>query len=98
MIDLGVLEAHGLFNGPLFSALSEKNIFNQPNINKFLELGKNYWHEARVTIQNLFAKGDTTLQNIHFKDSFTYDCKSAKMLLPIKIGDYTDFFSSKNHA
>ena len=23
---------------------------------------------------------------------------TAKLLLPVKIGDYTDFYSSKNHA
>jgi fumarylacetoacetase len=33
-----------------------------------------------------------------FKDSFTYDVKSVKMCMPVAIRDYTDFYSSKNHA
>ena len=63
-----------------------------------MSLGKEAWHEARVTIQKLFSKGDTTLMEIAFKDLFTYDFKSVKMCMPVDIRDYTDFYSSKNHA
>lgn len=50
VIDLAVLEQHGVFNGPLFSALARKDIFHQSACNDFMDLGKDYWHEARVTI------------------------------------------------
>jgi fumarylacetoacetase len=63
-----------------------------------MSLGKEAWHEARVTIQKLFSKGDTTLMEIAFKDTFTYDFKSVKMCMPVDIREYTDFYSSKNHA
>jgi fumarylacetoacetase len=33
-----------------------------------------------------------------FKDHFTYDFKGVKMCMPVEIRDYTDFYSSKNHA
>ena len=60
VIDLAVLFFHGLFGGPHFASLN-KNVFDSDSINQFMSLGKDFWHEARVTIQNLFTKGDTTL-------------------------------------
>jgi fumarylacetoacetase len=47
VIDLAILEKAGLFNGPLLSGL---NVFDKPTLNSFIELGKDHWHEARVTI------------------------------------------------
>jgi fumarylacetoacetase len=50
VVDLAVLEKHGLFNGTHFSSLLRKDIFSQPNINHFIGLGKDFWKEARLTI------------------------------------------------
>lgn len=33
-----------------------------------------------------------------FKDNWAFDASDVAMRLPIQIGDYTDFYSSKNHA
>jgi len=33
-----------------------------------------------------------------FKDHYLFSYKDVKMAMPIAIGDYTDFYSSKNHA
>ena len=97
VIDLAVLFAHGAIHGPHFHKVT-KNVFDQPYINEFMSLGKEAWHEARVSIQKLFTKGDTTLTKIAFKDNFAYDFKTVKMCMPVDIRDYTDFYSSKNHA
>ena len=97
VIDLAVLFAHGAIGGPQFQKVT-KNVFDQPSINEFMSLGKEAWHEARVIIQKLFTKGDTTLSEMAFKDCFSYDFKSVKMCMPVDIRDYTDFYSSKNHA
>ena len=53
VIDLAVLFAHGTFGGPNFKTLT-KNVFDSEYINEFMSLGKDFWHEARVTIQKLF--------------------------------------------
>jgi len=50
VVDLAILEASGKFDGPLFSKLTRKDIFKQKFLNTFMELGKDYWHEARVTL------------------------------------------------
>lgn len=90
LIDLAVLESHGLLN--------TSGLFNQPNINKFVSAGSETWHSVRVTLQKLFSKGDETLMQTAFKDNYLFNSNEVKMLLPIQIGDYTDFYSSKNHA
>ncbi|CAL5390340.1 unnamed protein product [Camellia sinensis] len=54
----------------------------RPNLNKFLGLGRPAWKEARATIQKLLSS--------------VWD--KVEMLVPIAIGDYTDFFSSMHHA
>jgi len=48
-----------------------------------MNLGKDHWHEARVTIQNLFAKGDTTLMTHAFKDTFSFSSSAVKMQMPV---------------
>ena len=91
VIDLAVLFPH--FKGPKFSTLQE-NVFDQPNLNKFSALGKDFRIEARATIQGMFAAdadGSAYQSALHDADSVT-------MVMPVKIGDYTDFYSSKNHA
>ena len=54
VIDLSYLESEGIFadNGPLFKALKDagKTVFDKQFINDFVELGKDHWHEARVTL------------------------------------------------
>ncbi len=33
-----------------------------------------------------------------FKDSYTFEASKVQLLMPVAIRDYTDFYSSKNHA
>jgi len=82
------------FKGPLFSAL-KSNIFEGQNLNQFASMGKAIRIEARQTIQALFAEGakDDAVMNAACKLS-----KGVKMAMPVFIRDYTDFYSSKNHA
>lgn len=61
-----------------------------------MSLGKDYWHEARVTIQTLFDKDSTLNEDV--KKRALHSPSKVKMHLPIFIRDYTDFYSSKNHA
>jgi fumarylacetoacetase len=63
------------------------------DLNKFMGLGQEARREARKTIQDFFmdaANKDFALQDAK-------DCEP-KMVLPCFIRDYTDFYSSRNHA
>jgi hypothetical protein len=59
VVDLSILEVEGLFDGPNFKGLGEKKVFGTGSLNAFIELGKPFWSEARATLQDLFAKGNS---------------------------------------
>jgi|APSaa5957512535_1039671.scaffolds.fasta_scaffold248794_1 fumarylacetoacetase len=82
-----------LKGGPLFSKLSE-NIFKGP-LNTFMGLGNEYRKEARQSIQNFFMDPANAGYADGLKDAAACE---GQMVLPCQIGDYTDFYSSKNHA
>jgi fumarylacetoacetase len=53
----------------------------------------------RSTIIELFAEGNDELTYFTEHPGFMfYDIREVKMLMPVKVGDYTDFYSSKEHA
>jgi fumarylacetoacetase len=89
IVDLAVLFPH--FKGPHFSTLSE-NVFEHHNLNKFAALGKDFRIEARETLQKMFAEGQTP------EEAALFDAGAVEMTMPMFIRDYTDFYSSKNHA
>lgn len=50
IVDLSACENAGLFNGELFSKLTEK-VFNGSTLNSFMGLTKPYWREVRNRLQ-----------------------------------------------
>jgi fumarylacetoacetase len=64
------------------------------DLNKFAALGKDFRVEARNTIQIIFT--DASFQN-EVRPSLI-NAQDANLQMPVMIRDYTDFYSSKNHA
>ncbi|XP_041994908.1 fumarylacetoacetase-like [Salvia splendens] len=96
VLDLSVLASAGLFHGSL---LRNSDCFNQSNLNKFLELGRPAWTEARTTLQKLLSAEESILRdNASLREKALVPMNQVQMLLPITIGDYSDFFASKHHA
>ncbi|KAG6418988.1 hypothetical protein SASPL_121196 [Salvia splendens] len=96
VLDLSVLASAGLFHGPL---LSNSDCFNKSNLNKFLELGRLAWTETRTTLQKLLSAEESILRdNASLREKALVPMSQVQMLLPIAIGDYSDFFASKHHA
>jgi fumarylacetoacetase len=96
VVDLSVLSKAGLFDGPL---LSNSSCFSQTTLNDFMALGRPAWKEARATLQKLLSADEPTLRdNQVLCSKAIVPMSEVKMELPAKIGDYTDFFSSKEHA
>ncbi|KAL6520506.1 hypothetical protein OROHE_017094 [Orobanche hederae] len=96
VLDLSVIASAGLFDG---SYLRNSDCFNQSNLNKFLGLGRPAWKEARMTLQKLLSAGESQLRdNARLREKALVPMDKVQMLLPIAIGDYTDFFASKHHA
>lgn len=96
VLDLALLEKNGLFNGP---CLTNQTVFQQPNLNAFMALGKKAWREARARISQLLRSDVTTLRdNQELRQSALIPQSEIKLLLPIQVSGYTDFYSSKEHA
>ncbi|GAA0164570.1 hypothetical protein LIER_39819 [Lithospermum erythrorhizon] len=96
VLDLLVVSKAGLFDGPI---LGNSDCFFQPNLNKFLELGRPAWKEARSSLQNLLSATEPKLRdNVNLRDKALVPMCKVQMALPVAIGDYTDFFCSMHHA
>jgi fumarylacetoacetase len=73
------------------------NVFDKESINDFISLGKSKTLAIRDKIAELFDAENTFLSAYNQRD-YLFDTREVQMLLPVKIGDYTDFYSSREHA
>ena len=90
VLDLSALEADGLI---------ASNYFSQPNLNLFMGAGKEIWSSVRKQIQALLDEGNSSLKdNSELRERVFYKQSEVSMHLPAQIGDYTDFYSSRQHA
>ncbi|XP_036400347.1 fumarylacetoacetase [Megalops cyprinoides] len=95
ILDLSVVKA--FFNGPVLAR--HQDVFDQPTLNAFMGLGHEAWKEARRVIQRLLSANETILRDdMSLRSSAFVHQSSAVMHLPAEIGDYTDFYSSRDHA
>jgi fumarylacetoacetase len=95
IIDLAELNNQGFFK----EFAIPTDIFNQSTLNDFISLGKDTTRVVRNRLSELLDITNSELQS----DKTVFDSVFKKqsevcMLLPVKIGDYTDFFSSIDHA
>jgi fumarylacetoacetase len=75
------------------------HVFSQPILNYFIELGGEVHHELRLRLQQVFGAGNTDKQQIEaIKKSALVPFSAVKMKMPLKVTDYTDFYSSIEHA
>jgi len=96
VLDLFVLDKYAFFDD---TCLKGTNAFSKPTLNYFMSLGKKVWSEARKAIQVILSEDNTTItQNEYLKKKTLISQKEVQMLLPVDIGDYTDFYSSREHA
>lgn len=96
VLNLKELEEAGVFDSP---ELDGKRVFNERSLNKFMTLGRKAWSEARVTITNLLSKDEPTLRNNEsLRKQVLVPMNDVEMMMPVQIGDYTDFYSSEQHA
>ena len=94
-IDLGALHQLGYLRDiPLTD-----DIFLQDTLNDFISDGKKTWRAVRNRIAEIFDVQNTELQqNEAHKQIILFALDEIEMQLPVQIGDYTDFYSSKEHA
>ena len=94
-IDLGALQQLNYFEGIELT----DDMFMQDTLNDFISDGKKTWRAVRNRIAELFCETNETLQKNHkHREVVIFNMKDVEMQLPVLIGDYTDFYSSKEHA
>jgi fumarylacetoacetase len=94
-IDLGALQQLNYFEGIELT----DDMFMQDTLNDFISDGKKTWRLVRDRIADLFDINNETLQkDIEHRDIIVFKMEEVEMQLPVLIGDYTDFYSSKEHA
>lgn len=95
IIDVFALSDLGYLSGLGF----ENNDFDSEKLNPMMLRGKQSNVALRERIYDLFEESNTELQaNDSDKGKVLNTQAEATMLMPIAVGDYTDFYSSREHA
>jgi len=96
VLDLAALSEAGLLGG---GELGDGSAFRAPTLNAFMSLGRPAWTAARSTLTRLLRDDEPTLRDDPgLRDAALHKLSAVEMVLPASIGDYTDFYSSREHA
>lgn len=94
VVDLSVLEEAGHFR-----ELPNRQLFARDSLNEFLALGRPAWRKVREILQRLLSAETAALRDdLKLRECVFHRQSDVVMQLPVKIGNYTDFYSSYHHA
>ena len=93
VLDLSVVADAGLLGG-----FKHGGCFHEPQLNQFMGMGKAAWRTVRSTVQKLLLESNSALQDSCVAASALLAAGDVRMHLPATVGDYTDFYSSREHA
>lgn len=91
IIDLSIADECGLFD----HLKIDKKVFKNEYLNDFISLGKRVTSKVRTILQKELVDTETVLKNY---PKLLIAKENATMHLPVLIRDYTDFYSSIEHA
>ena len=95
VLDLSILHEVGLLEGLGLPS----GIFSKSTLNDFMELGKATTRKVRDRISDLLEEGNAELKdNEKLKSTVFHDIDAVEMLMPVRVPNYTDFYSSEQHA
>ena len=95
VIDLATLFDYGFFDE--IEGLNE-NVFEAYTLNEFIELGKPVTNAVRLKIQELLLEGSSLFHDEKTIEECFYDLDKVQMMMPLHVQNYTDFYSSIEHA
>lgn len=95
VIDLATLYDYGFFDE--IEGLNE-NVFEAYTLNEFVELGKPVTNAVRLKIQELLLEDSKIAHDERTKEDCFFSLDQVKMMMPLHIPNYTDFYSSIEHA
>lgn len=94
IVDLSILDQEGFFA----NLFLPEGLFLTESLNEMIALGKVQTRKIRERVQHLLLAENEELRDHSIRGKVMVNRKEAEMLLPVKIGDYTDFYSSIEHA
>ncbi len=95
VIDLHALAISGFLDGLEF----DHDLFSCTTLNSFIALGKPAWRSMRERLMLIFDERNPALRDSPEKRvEILFPIAAVQMLMPVQVGDYTDFYSSIEHA
>jgi fumarylacetoacetase len=90
IVDLSGLEKTGLL---------PTNYFSQPTLNSFMAAGADAWAQVREQLTDLLSEDTPVLRDDEaLRERVLIPVEEVTHHLPASIGDYTDFYASREHA
>ncbi|MEZ0540870.1 fumarylacetoacetase [Fibrella arboris] len=94
IIDLAAAADSAIFDA--FLPYQQRYVFRSSFLNDFIRLGRPVWQQVRVTLQAELIDDTSLLSSL--ANQVLVRQADAALHLPVQIGDYTDFYSSIDHA
>jgi len=92
VVDLAALQELGCF-----SIVTDSSILKANFLNPLIQHGKAVTNSIRKSLQDIFEQSDSCGLKAK-QNQFLIPMEEVDLLLPFEVGDYTDFFSSREHA
>ena len=91
VLDLKLLEERGL--------LPQSGVFGESSLNPLMEKGAAAWRQLRESIQELLDERNPRVRDDRsLREQVLIPIQQIMLHFPVQVGDYTDFYSSKQHA
>lgn len=87
VVDLSMLDDDGRFD-------KKYGFFADATLNRFMAAGRDVWREIRQRLIKLLGEEQASLK----AEALMIPVQEVQMHLPVSIGDYTDFYASREHA
>ncbi|MBF8457049.1 fumarylacetoacetase [Kaistella sp. G5-32] len=95
VIDLATLYDYGFFDE--IEGINE-NVFEAYTLNEFIELEKPVTNAVRLKIQQLLDENSKLANDEKTIEECFFNADQVRMMMPVHIPNYTDFYSSIEHA
>lgn len=77
---------------------TELSLLDTDSLNGLMAKGRKYATKLRNQLSALLAEDNTDLKDSAQRGKIVTSMSEAIMLMPVQVGDYTDFYSSRDHA
>jgi fumarylacetoacetase len=97
VLDLKAIRKAGLLDDLGF----DSHVFTDSTLNGYMALDKSCWRSTRACITGLLSASGTDKRlrdNLTLQKESIFPSNAIDMHMPADVGDYTDFYSSKEHA